>query len=185
MIKTYILLYVYIVPLWCCEKKEVLLRNIKREETLFWTMYCIGKNWLWVWREYVFCVSCAWPLFFSVFDSMHICTLTMRWTWFMKKKKKSKHFWKYITSKPDRTIYRGPISQGFRWFQGKVKSCFRETNIRSAKKTCRYIQKSCQKVSVFPWRWVLPWKCFHLEINLVQSGAKKNLLATNTPESWS
>ena len=41
---------------------------------------------------------------------------------------------------------RGVISQGFSWFQGKVKSRFREIHIRSAKKTCRFVKKSCQKV---------------------------------------
>ena len=43
----------------------------------------------------------------------------------------------------------GPISQGFRWFKGKEKSRFRETHTRSAKKTCWYNQKSCQKVFFF------------------------------------
>ena len=41
--------------------------------------------------------------------------------------------------------FRGPISLGYRWFKGKVKSRFMETHIRSAKKTCGYIKKILSK----------------------------------------
>ena len=51
-------------------------------------------------------------------------------------------------------VSRGVISLGFRLFHGKAKSRFRETHIRSAKKACGYIQKSCQKVLF--WLQIVP-----------------------------